>query len=81
MPKVLDKIQAGESTLIRNGKKTAQRESFRAGHPADVLGSFVRTSRVKNFGQALETLENNADIHDPNAWGRCQKTSCRKTSG
>ena len=41
----------------RNGK-TAQRERFRAGQPAGVLGSFVRTSQVKNFGQALETLEN-----------------------
>ena len=43
----------------RNGK-TAQRESFRAGYPADVPGSFVRTSRVKDFGQALETLAKQA---------------------
>ena len=41
-------------------KKTAQRESFRAGCAADVHGSFVRTSWVKNFGQALETMEKQA---------------------
>ena len=35
-------------------------ESFRAGYPADLPGSFVRTPRVKNFGQALETLEKQA---------------------
>ena len=37
----------------------------------DVPGSFVRASRVKNFGQALEFLKINkhfdANIHDPNA--------------
>ena len=50
-------------------QKTAQRESFRAGYPADVPGSFGRTSRFKNFRQVLETWENKhfgADIRDPN---------------
>ena len=36
---------------------TAPRESSRDGYLADARGSFGRTSRVKNFGQALETLE------------------------
>ena len=41
-------------------EKTAQRESSRAGYAADVPGSFVRTACVKDFGQALETLEKKA---------------------
>ena len=59
-----------------SGTKTVQRESFRAGYPADILGSLVQTSRVKDFGHALETLEKKAfgcghpsperaDVHDP----------------
>ena len=54
---------------FRNGE-TAQRECFRDGFPADVPGSFLRTSRGRKFGQALEKLENKnlgANIHDPNA--------------
>ena len=35
-------------------------ESFWAGYSADVPGSFVRTSRIKNFGQALKSLEKEA---------------------
>ena len=63
-----------------------QRRSFRARYPADTRQSYGWTSRVKNFGQALEILEKQAmrcghplpkaeDIHDP---GRVQKTSVRK---
>ena len=51
--------------------EAAQRESFRTGYPADVPGSSVRTARIKNFGQAVETSEENkhldADIQEPNA--------------
>ena len=56
--------------MFLSNEETAQRESFRDGYPADILGSFGRTSWVKNFGQALETLEKkhlSADIHDLNA--------------
>ena len=67
-------------------QKTPQREHFRAGYRADVPGAFTRTSLVKNFGQALETLEKQAfgcgrnwpkpaDVHDPR---RCKKHSARK---
>ena len=51
-----------------SGRKKNRPNRFR--RTADVSGSFVRTSRVKNFGQALETWKNKhlgADIHDPNA--------------
>ena len=54
---------------------TAQRENLRDGHPVDIRGWFERTSRVKNFRQALETREKQAcgfwhprpecsDVHD-----------------
>ena len=78
--------------LLRN-EKAVQTESFRDEYPTHVQASFVtwlvRTSWVKSFGQALETLENKhsaADIHDPNAGtsmtpGGCNKTSGRKTLG
>ena len=49
--------KVGKVQTFSGTKKTAQRESFRAGYPTAVQGSFVRTSLVKNFGQALETLE------------------------
>ena len=56
-----------EKHVLRN-ERAVQRESFWDGFPA---GSFGRTSRVKNFRQALETLEKQepecTDIHDPNA--------------
>ena len=56
------------------GSGTAQRESFRAGYPA--------TSRVKNSGQALETLEKTkhlgANIHDPNARTSMTPGGCKK---
>ena len=53
-----------EAALFRK----AQTESFRDGYPADFPGSFVRTSRVRNFGRALKALESKhlgADVHDP----------------
>ena len=69
-------------------KTAAQRKSFRDGYPADILASFRRMSRVKNFGQALDSLEKQAfgfghpwsesvDVPDP---GR-QNISNRKTLG
>ena len=49
----------------------------------DISGSFGGTSRVKNFGQALEILDLKkhvgADIDGPQA--RTRKTSVGKTSG
>ena len=77
MPGVIDQLRRGfEETHVFRDEKTAQRESFQAGYPANVPGSFVRTSRVKNFGQALEALEKQAfrrrnpsperaDVHGP----------------
>ena len=55
---------------VKNENKQPKEEkSFRDGYPADIWPSFGWTSWVKNFGQALENLENKhlgADIHDPN---------------
>ena len=53
---------------VRN-EKTAQRECCWAGYPADVPGSFARTSRVKTTGRPPKPWENqhlDADIHDLN---------------
>ena len=80
-------LRVGPFKILSGTKR--QPKKFRAGYPTDVLRSFARTSRVKNFGQALETLENKhwcADIDDTNARtsmtpGRCTKTSGRKISG
>ena len=41
-------------------QKTAQRESFRDGFPANIRASFGRTSQIKNFGQAVKTIEKHA---------------------
>ena len=68
-PQIRPKSPSPE-TLVRDAK-TAQRERFRAGYPADVLGSFVRTSRVKKLGQALQILERQAfgrGSPSPGAW-------------
>ena len=51
-------------------KKTAQRESFWAGYPADVPRSFVQTSGSKPSGRPSKPWKSKhlgADIHDPNA--------------
>ena len=77
------------SSFDQERNTTARRESFRAGQPADVPGSFLRTSRVKNFGQALETFEKfafgcrypwpeRANVHNPKT---VQKSSGREISG
>ena len=41
-------------------KKQPKEKVFGPERAVDVLGPFVRTSRVKNFGQALETVEKQA---------------------
>ena len=43
--------------LFFQERRTARTESFQAEYAADVPESFVRTSQVKSFGQAIETLE------------------------
>ena len=76
------------SQFLRN-ETAAQRESFRAGYPADIPGA--RTSRVKSFGQALESLEKQAfvcghpwperaDVHDHRGF-RQEKRAQRLTFG
>ena len=62
--------------ISRRGEQAAQRVSFGAGYPANVqAGISRRTSKDKNFGQALEILEEQgflcghpspegADVHD-----------------
>ena len=45
-----------ELPKIKN-KKSAQRGSFWDGHPADIRGSFARTSRPKTSVRALKILE------------------------
>ena len=59
-------------------------QSFWEGYSANIPGPFVRTSRVKNFRPALETLENKhlgADIHDPNARTPMQTNFGQKNIG
>ena len=51
-------------------RKNSSKREFQDRSPADVPGPFVWTSRIKNFGQALGTLEENKhlgadEIHDP----------------
>ena len=48
-------------------KRQPKEKSFRAGDPADVPGSFVRTSRVKTLGRPSKLWKNKhlgADVHE-----------------
>ena len=58
----------------RTGEKPPQRESFGAGYPADVPGSFVRVSWVKNFHNVRTSMTRTRGR--PRAEG-VQKTSVR----
>ena len=70
-PQSLSRLKLYYSSTIIKNEKSAQRGSFRDGHPADIRGSFARISRRKTSVRVLKILEKNkhlgADIRDPKA--------------
>ena len=67
-----------------NPRALWERESFQAGDPADVAGSFVPSSLSKTSGRPSKPCRNQhlgADIHGSNTWASMTPGRCRKDFG